>query len=129
MAEFNWLNIIGYVLFALFGGLVVYYKGNPKMQDKTDEAVAWLDKIRGFAVDFIARAEDEFKGTQRGGEKFDWVVNSLYNMLPDAIKPFISKSTIEGVVQAAFDSIQAYAKLQLDRIVDEAIKTDSKEGA
>lgn len=128
-AEFNWIEVVKYVLFALVGGLVVYCKGSPKLQDKAKEAESWLDKLRGYAAEYIARAEAEYQGTKRGGEKFNWVVDRLYSILPAAVKPFIGKETIADIVQGVFDSITAYATIQMDRWVDAATGRDDDAAA
>ena len=99
------------------------------MQSGAKEVENWVEYLRGAAVEFIARAEREFEGTKRGGEKFAWVVNGLYNLLPDTLKPFIGKDLIESIVQSVFDSVEGYAKLQLDRLVDKVTEPDSEEGA
>lgn len=125
----NWLEILKAVALVILGGAVVYFKSNPKLQSKAKEVEEWVEHLRGAAVEFIARAEREFVGTKRGGEKFIWVVNGLYNMLPDTLKPFIGKDLIGSIVQSTFDVVESYAKVQLDRLVDKVVESDNEEGA
>lgn len=127
--EFNWIEIIKAIALILFGGAIVYFKNSPKLQGKAKEVETWVEHLRGAAVEFIAQAEQEFVGTKRGGEKFIWVVNALHNLLPDALRPFISKDLIADIVQSTFDLVEGYAKVQLDRVVDKVTESDSKEGA
>lgn len=125
----NWFEIVKSVLFIIAGGLIVYYKTNPKLKTESDKALEWIERLRGAAVEYIDRAELEFEGTKRGGEKFEWVVDKLYSLLPAAVKPFISREIVKDIVQSTFDLVQSYAKQQLDRLVDKVTETDSKEGA
>ena len=121
-SDFNWIQILGYILFMLLGAAVTYYKNRPKLIEKTEEAITWIERLRGMAADYIARAEAAYQGTKRGGEKFEWVVTALYGLLPDAVTPFISRETVEDIVQGVFDSVESYAKRQLDKFVDETIR-------
>ena len=125
----NWFEIVKSVLYILAGGLIVYYKTSPKLKSESDKALEWLERLRGAAVEYIDRAELEFEGTKRGGEKFEWVVDKLYSLLPAAVKPFVSRSTVAEIVQGTFDLVQDYAKQQLDRLVDKVTETDDGEGA
>lgn len=117
-ADFNWIEFIKYILFALLGAAAVYYKNNPKLQGKVKEAENWREKLRGYAAEYIAKAEAAYQGTKRGGEKFEWVVTALYGLLPDAVTPFISRETVGDIVQGVFDSIESYAKRQADKLAD-----------
>ena len=111
----------------MLGAAVVYYKSSPKLQDKVKEAENWIDRLRGYAAEYIARAEAEYQGTKRGGEKFEWVVNRLYSILPAAVRPFISRDTVADIVQGVFDSISAYATIQMDKWVNDTLSDDDKE--
>ena len=123
------MEILTGIIFFIVGAAATYYKTSPKLKDKTDEALTWLERLRSAAVEYIDRAEQEFKGVKRGGEKFKWVVDNLHSILPEAIKPFISKSTIEDIVQNTFDIVEGYAKQQLDKLVDKATETDNGKDA
>ena len=91
------------VLMVVFGGLALWFRGN--------------QKLSGMAAALIAEAEALYQdATKAGGEKFEWVVSSLYAALPAVIRPFMSRGLVESVVQATFDAVEGYAKLQLDRL-------------
>ena len=97
------LDIGSMVLMVLFGGLALWFRGN--------------QVLAGRAAALIAEAEALYKdATKAGCEKFEWVVSSLYQALPGVIRPFLSRSLVESVVQATFDAVEGYAKLQLDRL-------------
>lgn len=97
------LNILSLIFMAIFGGLALWFKGN--------------GTLSSLAAGFIAEAEALYKDvTKSGGEKFNWVVERLYGVLPSALRPFIPKSLVESVVQSTFDAIEKYAKLQLDKL-------------
>ena len=97
------LNILSLIFMAVFGGLALWFKGN--------------GTLSALAAGFIAEAEALYKDvTKAGGEKFNWVVERLYGVLPSAIRPFIPKTLVESVVQSTFDAIEKYAKLQLDKL-------------
>lgn len=97
------LNIGSMVLMVVFGGLALWFRGN--------------QKLSGMAAALITEAEAVYKDTTKaGGEKFEWVVSSLYQALPGVIRPFLSRSLVESVVQATFDAVEGYAKLQLDKL-------------
>lgn len=105
------LNILSLIFMAVFGGLALWFKGN--------------GTLSSLAAGFIAEAEALYKDvTKSGGEKFNWVVERLYGVLPSAIRPFIPKSLVESVVQSTFDAIEKYAKLQLDKLTEGAENGD-----
>lgn len=46
-------------------------------------------------------------------EKLSMAVEQVYSVIPAILKPIISKEVVRGIVQAAFDKIEAYAKKQV----------------
>lgn len=48
-------------------------------------------------------------------EKMELAVNQIYELVPTALKPFITKAVIEKIVQAAFDKIEEYAEKQVEK--------------
>ena len=116
--DYTWLKILSYIFCVLIGGLVTYFKTSPKAAYKANEAIKWIERIRGMAAKYIDRAEGIYKETNRGGDKFNWVVNTLHDQIPAAIKPFISKEAVADIVQEIFDNIESYAGKQLDKLAD-----------
>ena len=113
--EFNWTEIIAYILTVVLGALSVYFKRSAAAQNKAAEIENWLSVIKSSAEKYIVRAEREFVGTQRGGEKFEWVINYLFSLLPEWVKPYISPNMIADIVQSTFDAMAEYASMQLDK--------------
>jgi len=128
-ANLDWVEILKYLLFVILGGAAAYYKVSPKLQTKAKEAANWLEKLRGLAAEYIDRAEDAYKGTKRGEEKFEWVVMALYGLLPEAVRPFIKREAVGDIVQWVFDSVESYARKQADKLLDALDKKEGKENA
>ena len=118
MTEINWINSIGYLLTVLLGALSVYFKQSTAAQKKATEIESWLVTVRSSAEEYIARAEKEFKGTQRGGEKFEWVVSCIFALIPSKVRLFITREMIAEIVQSAFDCMADYAAAKLDKAIE-----------
>ena len=103
----------------------LFSQASPKLQSKTAEAAVWLDRLRGLAAEYIDRAEALYRGAKRGGEKFEWVVGQLHALLPEAIRPFLSRDTIGDLVQGVFDSVESYAIRQLERAADPDLQEEA----
>ncbi len=98
-------EIIIPILTIILGGLTAYIKAN--------------EKLRNSSIQYITQAEEVYKdSTKAGGQKFSWVVESLYNLVPRALRIIVTKSCIEKLVQSTFNGVEAYAKTQLDKAVD-----------
>lgn len=101
------------------GGLACYFKYSEKAQKKAKEVQEVLANVAAKAVVFIKEAEEDYKDTTNaGGKKFEQVVNKLYDLVPKALQPIITKEMIGDVVQSTFDQIEEYVKLQLDNAIE-----------
>lgn len=61
--------------------------------------------LRKTAIQFIVEAEKEFeKG--KNSEKFNYVLNAVYELLPSILKIFITKDMIVKLIQKTFDEIK-----------------------
>lgn len=69
-------------------------------------------KIEQEALDAINKAEDTDKV---GKEKMADAVETIYNILPACVRPFISKDMIEIVVQGVFDKMEEYVRKQVKK--------------
>lgn len=99
------IHALFYFIAVILGGLVLWYKSNAKLHQTVSS--------------LIADAENQYKDlTRAGGIKFEWVVGQLYGLIPAVIRPFIPRTLVRTLVQAAFDAIAGYAKLQLDRLAE-----------
>lgn len=68
--------------------------------------------IESNALDAINKAENT---DLIAGEKMVEAVNTIYEMLPTVVKPFINKVLIETVIQGVFNKVEEYAKKQVDK--------------
>ena len=107
------MNILEILPYIILGGLALWFKTNSKLNNA----------VNGL----IARAEEEFTGFKHGNEKFQAVVNWLYELIPAFLKPFFPKKFVEALIQNAFEQSAAYAKQQLDKVVDKVLDKDTKE--
>jgi len=112
-------NIFVTVVAIAIGGLSLYLKTSAKAQAKAKEVQETMALIMGEVVVYIRKAEEDYKdSTKKGGEKFEEVVDKLYSLVPDALKPIITEDRIKDIVQSTFDEVENYVKLQLDDTVD-----------
>lgn len=107
------MNVLEILLYIVLGGLALWFKTNSKINNA----------VNGL----IAKAEEEFTGFKQGNEKFQAVVNWLYELVPAFLKPFFPKKFVEALIQNAFEQSAAYAKQQLDKIVDKVLDKEIKE--
>ena len=106
------LKITGYVL---LGGLSLYLKTKETLKEK--------------AAGAIAEAETEYKDvTNAGGAKFECAVEKLYALVPAAFKPVITRAIIGNIIQSVFDSVEAYAKTQLNKIAEKITAGNGEQG-
>ncbi|MBP1924385.1 hypothetical protein J2Z76_000238 [Sedimentibacter acidaminivorans] len=86
------------------------------------------EKIRNSSIKYIAQAEDMYKDTiKSGGQKFQWVVDTIYNIVPAPFKIILTKKMIERIVQSTFDGLEEYAKLQLEKALNNYVKNQENE--
>lgn len=116
--DINWLDILGYILTIALGALSLYFKHSAAAQSRVASIESWVSVIEDNAKAYIVRAEKEITGYKRGGERFEWVVNYLLSLLPDWVRPYISKEMVEDIVQRAFDAMAEYAATQLDKAME-----------
>ena len=95
------LNILQVILYIILGGLAIWFRTNDKLKTKVS--------------DLINEAEGMFTDTTKaGGQRFNWVVDSLYGLFPKAIQIIIPKAMVESIVQNVFDAMKDFAKKNLD---------------
>jgi hypothetical protein len=117
----NWTEIVSYILTVALGALSLYFRHSAAAQSRAANVENWLAVLRSGAEKYIVQAEETFAGTQRGSEKFKWVVDVLYAKVPTSLKKAITKEMIEDIVQGTFDAMAEYATTQLDRLVAEVL--------
>lgn len=74
-------------------------------------------KIESEVPGAINGAEDT---GMSGAEKFKEAVDTIYALIPVAVRPFITRSLVETLVQEVFDKMEEYARKQLDKEAAEA---------
>ena len=105
------LMILQIVLYVILGGLAIWFKQNVKLRTKVAE--------------LINKAEELYTDTTKaGGQKFEWVVNALYALLPKAMQVVIPRSMVETIVQNVFDQMKEFAKKTLDNEAGKLSKTE-----
>ena len=109
------LELIVPLLTVIFGALSAYLRTN--------------EKIKESSIKYITEAEEMYKDVSKaGGQKFNWVVDTLFNMVPRPLRIIFTKPCIEKIVQNTFNGIEVYAKTQIDKAVDKYFEnTESKE--
>ncbi len=102
------IQLIVPILTIIFGALSAYLRTN--------------EKLRQSSIKYITEAEEKYKDiTKSGGQKFSFVVDTLYNLVPAPLKFIITKSCVERIVQSTFDGIEAYAKTQIEKAIDKYV--------
>lgn len=74
-------------------------------------------KIEAEVPGAINGAEDT---GMSGEEKFKEAVDTIYGLIPVAVRPFITRSLVETLVQEVFDKMEEYARKQLEKNEAEA---------
>lgn len=113
----NIIDVAIPILTVIFGALSVYFRA--------------YDQLRGRSIKYIAEAEELYKDvTKAGGQKFSWVVDALHDLIPPPMRMIITKKCIERIVQSSFDTLENYAKMQLDMAVEKYLRhlRDGKSG-
>lgn len=128
MTTENIMNILQIIATVIFGGLAIYFKTSTKAKTKAAELEKTLGDLLANAIIYINEAEEVYKSaTHAGGEKFEYVCEKLYMLLPEPMRYVITQDMIENVVQNTFEQLEAYATKQLDNVVSRVSITE-KEG-
>lgn len=78
--------------------------------------VGWYFYVKGKAYKAAEGAVDDAEQDGKtGAEKLEIATEQVYAIIPVVLKPFITKDIVRGIVQAAFDKIEAYAKKQVEK--------------
>lgn len=107
------MTILQVLVYVVLGGLAFYYNKNAKLQKSVTE--------------LINTAESMYTDTTKaGGKRFEWVVDSLYNLLPAALRTIVPRSWIESLVQKVFDEMKDFAQKNLDAAMNKVL-SDTEE--
>lgn len=91
-------NIITTILMVVLGFVSIYLKSKQSLTEK--------------AGALINEAEDVYK---HGDERFDFVVNSLYTLIPAPMNIILNKEIIGMIVQSTFDTMKDFTIKQMDK--------------
>lgn len=111
------ISILSTICTIILGAFSIYLKTSAKAQTKAKKIQEAIAEITAKAVIFIAEAEEQYRDWT-GGEKFDKVVNELYELIPDGLNKIITKNMIEEIVQSTFDEIKVYLTAKMDNALD-----------
>lgn len=102
-------DVIMLILTIIFGGFSLYLKTRKDLIDD--------------AKDKIIDAELKYKDTVcAGGEKFNWVVDTLHSYVPTPLKLIFTKELIATIVQRTFNTMEDYAKTQVEKVIEKAVE-------
>lgn len=81
-------------------------------------AVFRRQTLKRIAIRLIFVAEERSRqyALRTGKEKFEWVVENGYGLIPPWLKLFVTKEMFSVIVQTVFDNIVAWAEKQEVRI-------------
>ncbi len=111
------IQVGAWALSVLFAFLTSYYRSSKTLQ--------------GLVARAINDAESAFSGTSKKGEqKFQYALTLLYDKVPVALRPIITKQVLSDMLQKGFNELSSFATQQLDAAVDKAevILYGSEEG-
>ncbi len=109
----NLVETAKWLLILLLGGGLAYYRASAKLQN-----------VMGH---MIAEAESIYRNSF-GSTKFEWVCNTLHGILPAPLRVIMTRQMIERLVQNTFDAMAAYAKMQLDELLDSTMPDIERTG-
>ena len=66
------------------------------------------EKLRKAALDGILYAEKTITGTKKGQERFQYVLDYLYGLLPVWLRIFVTEEMLKAQLQKWFDEIVEY---------------------
>jgi len=63
-----------------------------------------------IALIFVYAAEQYITGTKKGAERKEWVMNKIYEVLPDIITKLLPRETLDGLIENAVGQMKAQLK-------------------
>lgn len=124
------LDVLKLVATIVAGGLAVYYKFSTKARTKSKELQSVIASLLAEAsfyirlaqentAKFMEDAEGNYRdATTANGAKFQYVVDKLHGLVPDAFKMIITREMIQDIVQSTFDEMKKFSVAKLDELVD-----------
>ena len=66
-----------------------------------------------------SQVPDAINGAENSGkpgcEKFQEAVDTVYSVIPVVVRPFLTRTLVETLVQEVFDKMEEYARKQLNK--------------
>jgi len=73
-------------------------------------SIDWLEIV----YIFVLAAEQYITGTKKGAERKEWVMNKIYEVLPDIITKFLPRETLDGLIENAVEQMKARLAEQVE---------------
>lgn len=88
-----------------------------------------LENVRKSVYDFILRAEKRFIDDKAGAEKFNWVLDKTYELLPAPVRLVVTKRILALFIQRCFNTVKDYLDDgKINASVDGVLYIDPKAG-
>ncbi len=114
------MEVLQTVATLVVGALAIYFKYSEIGKKKMANVSELIADLAVQVIYFIQDAEDTYKDvTNAGGEKFEMVCDRLFEQVPEGLNLIITREFIEDMVQTTFDKIEEYAKVQMDKVLED----------
>ncbi len=114
MIDIELIKTIGMII---LGALSIWFKTSDVAQKKAKQVSECVSELIANSIIFISEAEATLD-KDANEEKKQWVVDKLMDIIPDKLELYITRDTVEIMVQDVFDSIKKYLVAKLDETVD-----------
>lgn len=57
---------------------------------------------------FVLAAEQYITGTKKGAERKEWVINKIYDALPDIVTKLLPRDTLDGLIETAVTEMKKH---------------------
>lgn len=97
MKEFIITNWVSILIVAVTAGYATYLAATRR----------W-EQLRAGTYKLVLEAEKVIKGTKRGQDRFNYVLDQLYCLIPTWLQFFVSEETLREKLQAWFMELKDY---------------------
>lgn len=59
-----------------------------------------------IALVFVLAAEQYITGTKKGAERKEWVINKIYEVLPDVVTALLPRDTLDDLIENAVQQMK-----------------------
>ncbi len=114
MIDIELIKTIGMII---LGALSIWFKTSDIAQKKAKDISNCITELVANSVIFISEAEATLD-KDANEEKKQWVVDKLMDIIPDKLETYITRDSVETMVQDVFDNVKAYLVAKLDETVE-----------